>query len=130
MSMRARILKKNQVPVSQTSVHSKREFAIFIFIYFLHFKTDIAHRTATESILLTFSQVTKEHKLALQIITYIGCGLSLAGETLTIVAYALLLYAKCLNYFTTSIFPGIVFIVIRSRGRSILPKLYSWVTLV
>ena len=71
------------------------------------------HRTATESILLTFSQVTNEHKLALQIITYIGCGLSLAGETLTTVAYALLLYAKCLNYFfTTSIFSGIVFIVI------------------
>ena len=68
----------------------------FYFIYFLHFKTDLSHRTATESILLTFSQVTNEHKLALQIITYIGCGLSLAGETLTIVAYALLLYAKVL----------------------------------
>ena len=72
---------------------------MLIFIYFLYFKTDITHRNATESILLTFSQVTNEHKLALDIITYIGCGLSLAGETLTTLAYALLLYAKCLNYF-------------------------------
>ena len=75
-----------------------------MFIYFLHFKTDIAHRTATESILLTFSQVTKEHKLALQIITYIGCGLSLAGETLTTVAYALLLYEKCQLFYNFYIF--------------------------
>ena len=108
-------------------------FLFFPFLFFsfflLHFKTDITHRTATESILLTFSQVPKEHKLALQIITYIGCGLSLAGETLTTVAYALLLYEKCLNYFTTSIFSGIVFIVIQSHGMSILSKLYSWVTL-
>ena len=87
-------------------------FFSFLFSFLLHFKTGIIHRTVTESILLTFSQVPKEHKLALQIITYIGCGLSLAGETLTTVAYALLLYAKCLNYFTTSIFSGIVSIVI------------------
>ena len=69
----------------------------------------MTHKTATESILLTFSQVTKEHKLALQIITYIGCGLSLAGETLTTVAYALLLYAKCLNYFLQLLYIFILF---------------------
>ena len=34
-----------------------------------------------------FHQVTPGHKNALEVITYVGCALSLLGEALTIVAY-------------------------------------------
>ncbi|XP_078382861.1 adhesion G-protein coupled receptor D1-like isoform X2 [Oculina patagonica] len=40
------------------------------------------------------TKVSKDHRLALEVITYIGCGLSLAGELLTLIAYCALMNLK------------------------------------
>ena len=39
---------------------------------------------------LSFQQVSADHKVALKVITYVGCTLSLVGEALTAVAYCVL----------------------------------------
>ena len=36
-------------------------------------------------------QISRDHKVALEVITYVGCTLSLVGESLTVVAYCLLM---------------------------------------
>ena len=59
-----------------------------------------------------FSQVPEEHKLALDIITYIGCGLSLVGEALSALAYVVLLYAKNISVIFTFFLENLVFKVI------------------
>lgn len=38
-----------------------------------------------------FQQVPADHKVALKVITYVGCALSLIGEALTAVAYCVLM---------------------------------------
>ncbi|CAH3182931.1 unnamed protein product, partial [Porites lobata] len=39
-------------------------------------------------------QISRDHKVALEVITYVGCTLSLVGESLTVVAYCLLMNLK------------------------------------
>ena len=41
--------------------------------------------------LFSLTQLSERHQVALEIITYIGCGLSLVGETLTILTYLVLM---------------------------------------
>ena len=41
---------------------------------------------------LSFQQVPADHKVALKVITYVGCALSLVGEALTAVAFFVLLW--------------------------------------
>ena len=43
---------------------------------------------------LSFQQVPADHKVALKVITYVGCALSLIGEALTAVAYCVLMWVK------------------------------------
>ena len=40
----------------------------------------------------------KEHAMALSIISYVGCAISLAGLSLTLITYSMFRYAKCKSF--------------------------------
>ena len=70
--------------IGSTSLENNKEpwlFPIFVFIDLAYLQTVFK---------LSFQQVSADHKVALKVITYVGCTLSLVGEALTAVAYCVL----------------------------------------
>ena len=71
--------------IESTSLRNNKGPCLFsIFVL-----TDLAYLQTVFK--LCFQQVPADHKVALKVITYVGCALSLVGEALTAVAYYVLM---------------------------------------
>ena len=83
------ILKLQLTPLLDNAVKmtsKRRSFILLIFIIECILKSHIWF-----GYLFFLTQISERHQVALEIITYIGCGLSLVGETLTILTYLVLM---------------------------------------